>query len=58
MTNIEMKVEGEILTIKVDLSEKHGHSKSGKNQTVATTAGIVSVPGREEVKIGVNVFTK
>jgi len=58
MTNIEMKVEGEILMIKVDLTQRSGHSKSGKNQTVATTAGIISVPGREEIKVGINVFTK
>ena len=58
MTNIEMTVEGEILTIKVNLTERHGHSKSGKNQTIATTAGIVTVPGKEDIKIGVNVFTK
>ena len=58
MTNIEMKVEGNLLTIKIDLSKRSGFSKSGKNQVVATTAGIVDVPGKAEIKIGVNAFTK
>ena len=58
MTNCEMKVEGQILTIKVDLSKRNGFSKSGKNQTIATTSGIIDVPTKPEVKIGLNIFTK
>jgi len=58
MKNIELQVEGNILTIKVDLSKSFGPSSSGKNAIVASTEGNQSVPGREDVKIGLNVYTK
>ena len=55
MKNAEMTVEGETLTIKVDLSKDFGPSKSGKTIIIASTEGNVSVPGRDE-KIGLNVY--
>jgi ABC-type uncharacterized transport system YnjBCD ATPase subunit len=58
MKNIEMTVSGDILTIKVDLSKTFGKSSSGKSTIIASTEGNVSVPGRDEVKIGLNVYTK
>lgn len=58
MKNIEMKVEGNILTIKVDLSKEFGLSSSGKSQIIASTEGNVSVDGHEEAKIGLNVYRK
>jgi len=51
-------VEGDRLVITVDLSKEFGASKSGKSITIASTDGNVSVPGREEVRIGVNVYRK
>ena len=57
MKNIDMKVEDNILTIKVDLSKRHGLSASGKNEIVATTSGNTIIEDTE-VKIGLNVFTK
>ena len=56
--NVEMSVEGAILTIKVDLSQTVGKSSSGKSTIIASTEGNQSVPGRESVKIGLNVYTK
>lgn len=56
MKNIEMRVEGDILTITVDLKQEFGLSSSGKSITVASTEGNVSVPGHEEVKVGLNVY--
>jgi len=56
--NVEMSVEGTILTIKVDLSQTFGKSSSGKSTIIASTEGNQSVPGRETVKIGLNVYTK
>ncbi|MHB8597486.1 MAG: hypothetical protein ACYDER_11830 [Ktedonobacteraceae bacterium] len=56
MKNVDMQVQGTILTIRIDLSQSFGLSGSGKSETIATTAGNVSLPGREEVKIGVNVY--
>jgi len=58
MKNIEMNVTGDILTIKVDLSKTFGKSSSGKSTIIASTEGNVSVPGKEKVKIGLNVYTK
>ena len=57
MKNVEMKVEGNILTITVDLSKNFGPSSSGKTTIIATTEGNVNVPDREE-KIGLNIYTK
>lgn len=58
MKNIEMTIEGNILTIKVDLSQRFGKSSSGKSVIVASTEGNQSIPGNEEIKIGLNVYTK
>ena len=58
MKNIDMAVEGSTLTIRVDLAKEFGESKSGKSITVASTEGNVSVPGHEEIKIGLNIYRK
>jgi len=57
MKNIEMTIEGDTLTIKVDLSKEFGQSSSGKSIIIATTEGNVPLPDREE-KIGLNVYRK
>lgn len=58
MTNIEMKMEGEILVIRIDISKRYGQSKSGKTTIIASTNGNVSAPDNPEVKIGINAYTK
>ena len=58
MKNVEMTIEGNILTIKVDLSKEFGPSASGKTIIIASTAGNVSIPGDEDKKIGLNVYRK
>ncbi len=55
MRNIEMTVDGNTLTITVDLSKNGTVSKSGKSHIVASTDGNVYVPGRTE-KIGLNIY--
>jgi len=57
MKNVEMTVEGTILTIKVDMAKEFGPSSSGKTIIIASTEGNVSVPERDE-KIGLNVYRK
>lgn len=52
MKNVEMALEGDILTIKVDVSKEFGPSSSGKTIIIATTEGNVSIPGDEDKKIG------
>jgi len=56
MKNVEMKVDGQKLIITVDLTKEFGKSSSGKTIIVATTAGNVSVPGHEDIKIGLNCY--
>ena len=58
MKNIEMTTEGDILTIKVDLSQRFGQSSSGKSTIIASSEGNQSIPGKEEIKIGLNIYTK
>jgi len=58
MKNVEMKVEGNILTIQVDLTKEFGPSSSGKTIIIASTEGNIAIPEKEEVKIGLNVYKK
>lgn len=58
MKNIEMTTNENILLIKVDLSERYGKSSSGKSTIIASTEGNQSIPGHEEIKIGLNIYTK
>lgn len=58
MKNVEMKVEGNVLTIQVDLTKEFGPSSSGKTIIIASTEGNVAVEGHEEAKIGLNVYRK
>jgi len=58
MKNVEMSIDGNILTIKVDLSKEFGPSTSGKSIVIASSEGNKSVPGKEDVKIGLNVYKK
>ena len=58
MKNIEMKVEGNTLTITVDLSQRYGKSSSGKSIIIASSEGNQAIPGNEDIKIGLNVYTK
>jgi len=53
-----MTVAGTVLTITVDLSKDFGKSSSGKSIIIASTEGNVPVPGKEEIKIGLNVYKK
>jgi len=58
MKNVEMKTEGNILTIKVDLTKEFGPSSSGKTIIIASTEGNISVDGHDEIKIGLNIYKK
>jgi hypothetical protein len=58
MKNCEMKLTGNILTITVDVSKDFGKSASGKSIIIASTEGNVSIPEKEEIKIGLNIYKK
>jgi hypothetical protein len=57
MKNVEMTVEGTVLTIRIDLSKEFGPSSTGKTIIIASTEGNVTIPNRQE-KIGLNVYRK
>ena len=56
MKNVTLSVDGSKLTIEVDLSQNFGLSSSGKSIVIATSEGNKSVPGTEDIKIGLNVY--
>lgn len=58
MKNVEMTLDGDILTIKVDLSKEFGPSSSGKTIIIASTEGNQSIPGKEDIKVGLNIYKK
>ncbi|GIK52073.1 hypothetical protein EDM80_09575 [bacterium] len=62
MKNVEMKVEGDSLVIRVDLTREFGPSSSGKTIIVASTEGNQSIDydkgGKSGFKIGLNVYRK
>jgi hypothetical protein len=53
-----MKLSGNILTITVDVSREFGLSTSGKSKIIASTEGNISIPDKEEIKIGLNIYKK
>ena len=57
MKNVELSINGNILSIKVDLTQEFGPSSSGKTIIIASTEGNFQLPGRVEV-VGLNVYRK
>ena len=58
MKNCEMKLDGNILTITIDISKEFGVSSSGKSIIIGSSEGNVSIPGNDDIKIGINVYRK
>jgi len=58
MKNCEIKLTGNILTITVDISKEFGKSSSGKSIIISSTEGNVSIPDKEDIKIGLNIYRK
>lgn len=56
--NIQMQRDGDILTLRIDLSKSYGPSSSGKTTIVASSEGNANVPGSDGMKLGLNVYTK
>jgi len=53
-----LSLEGNILTIKVDVTKEFGPSASGKTIIIASTEGNIAIPEKEDIKIGLNVYKK
>ena len=59
MKNVKMSVQGDVLTITVDLSQEHGKSASGKSVIIASTEGNAALDGEHDgIKIGLNVYKR
>ena len=58
MRNIIQKVEGNILTLTIDLSKQGTPSSSGKTLLIASSEGNAPIEGRPEFKLGLNLYTK
>jgi hypothetical protein len=60
MKNCEMKVNGNILTITIDISKEFGKSYSGASSRaiIASTEGYIPLPEKNDIKIGLNVYKK
>lgn len=56
MNNVDFKVNGNELTIKIDLSKDFGPSASGKTIQIASTLGNMQV--KEGIFMGLNVYAK
>jgi ABC-type molybdate transport system ATPase subunit len=50
--------DGKTLTITIDLTKTFGPSSSGKTTIIATTGGNVPAPEHDDIKVGVNIYTK
>lgn len=58
MKNVEMKLDRDILTIKVDVAKAFGPSSSGKNIIIASAEGNISLSEKNNVKIELNVYRR
>jgi hypothetical protein len=57
MENITQELNGDILTLTIDLSKRGNKSKSGKSMIIASSEGNKKIKGTE-IFMGVNVYTK
>lgn len=57
MKNVEMKVEKDVLVIRVNLKKDFGPSKSRKSVIIASTEGNRVVDGTNTI-VGLNVYRK
>ena len=57
MENMEMTVEGDTLTVKIDLTRDLGLSKSQKTRIIASSRGNAKVPGTDAT-IGLNLYRR
>ena len=57
-SNIAYVINGNLLTITVDISKRSRKSKSGENWLIASSGGNQLLKGTEtETKIGLNIYT-
>lgn len=57
MHNIKHSVKGDILTIEVNLKERHGLSGTGNTVSIASTQGAMKL-GLGDIAVNLSVYTK
>jgi hypothetical protein len=58
MTNVQASLNGTILTLTVDLAQRHGLSKSEKTTIVASTHGPSKLAGpNDDISVNLNVYS-
>jgi hypothetical protein len=55
-TNIKYRIDGDKLTLEVDLSKRFGKSASGKTTIIASSGGNQDIG--DGIKVGLNIYTK
>lgn len=55
MKNIIMEIEGDILTLKIKLTDQVGPSASGKTILIASSGGNQPI-GHKDMKLGLNLY--
>ena len=55
-SNIKGEILGETLTLKIDLKQNLGPSKSGLSQVIASSRGNRPIPGHKKMRIGLTIF--
>lgn len=56
--NVTAVVDGDKLTLTIDMSADLGRSNSGKSHLIATTQGNKAVPGCDGAFVGLNIYRK
>ena len=57
MQNVQITVKDNVATITIKLDERHGDSKTGKTEIVASTHGNQQIPGTN-VTLGLNAYVR
>jgi len=56
MKNIQIEVKNSKAVITIDLKALGVMSKSGKSTVIASTHGNITIPGTDNIKLGVNCY--
>jgi len=57
-SNVKMTLQGSKLVIEIELTNVAKRpSGTGKSLMIATTSGNIPVPGRPDIKLGLNCYT-
>lgn len=58
MKNLDMKLNGNITTISLNIGNEFGMFSSGKSLIIASAVSNVSIPEMDEIKIGLNTYRR